>query len=164
VAENSGDVKKLAELIKDIKVAMLTTVAPDGKIHSRPMMTQDTEFDGVLWFFTGVSTSKVHEIETDQHVNVTYANPEKQHYVSVSGRAQILSDRRKAEELWNPMYKAWFPGGLDDPDLRLLRVEIESAEYWDSPSSAVAHIAGLAKALLTGKRADSVGEHETVKL
>jgi general stress protein 26 len=145
------NIKKLRELIQDIKFAMLTTVEEDGTLRSRPMATQATEFDGDLWFFTNATAPKVDEVQRDQHVNVSYANPEAQKYVSISGRAQLVRDRHKIEELWNPLYKAWFPKGLDDPDLALLQVSVEQAEYWDSPSSPLVRLVGFVKALTTGK-------------
>ena len=128
-------IAKLAALIKDIRIAMLTTVAEDGSLHSRPMAMQQVEFDGDLWFFTGQDSPKVHEIEHEFHVNVAFADPSAQEYISVSGRARLVQDRSKAEELWNPAFKAWFPQGLDDSQLALLKVEVDHAEYWDAPSS-----------------------------
>jgi general stress protein 26 len=115
------------------------------------MATQQVEFDGDLWFFTLVDSPKVEESQHYRDVNVSFANPEKQHYVSVSGTATLVRDRRKIEELWNPFYRTWFPQGLDDPNIALLKVHAEKAEYWDSPSSAVVHLFGVVKATLTGK-------------
>ncbi len=113
-----NDAAKLGELIKDIRVAMLTTVDKEGRLHSRPMATQQTEFDGTLWFFTDANSVKVHELQRDRHVNVSYANPEDQRYVSVSGMASTMTDRGKMEELWSPLHKAWFPKVLMTPILR----------------------------------------------
>jgi general stress protein 26 len=162
---HEDNVAKLAELIKDIEVAMLTTVGTDGHLRSRPMATQQTEFDGTLWFFTWMDTDKVHEIQRDQHVAVSYAKPSDQRYVSVSGTARLVNDREKAKELWNPLLKAWFPKGLDDPNLGLLRVDAEHAEYWDAPSSKLVQLYGFTKAILTGKRYGEEGtEHEKVNL
>jgi general stress protein 26 len=149
--DNTENIKKIRELIKDIRFAMLTTVEEDGTLRSRPMATQQTEFDGDLWFFTNANAPKVDEVQREQHVNVSYANPDKQKYVSVSGKAELIRDRQKIEELWNPVYKAWFPQGLDDPNLALLKVSIDQAEYWDSPSSALVRLVGFVKALTTGK-------------
>lgn len=158
-------VSKLRDLIRDVKVAMLCTVEEDGCIRSRPMMTQKVEFDGQLWFFTGLDSGKVHEVEHEQHVNVSYANPDDQVYVSVSGRATISRDRAKMEELWNPVHKAWFPKGLDDPNIALLRVEVEKAEYWDAPSGRLVQLAGFVKALATGKPYGGEGsDHGQVRL
>jgi general stress protein 26 len=156
-------IKKLNELIKDVDFAMLTTVEDDGTLRSRPMVTQEAEFDGDLWFFTGASSPKVGEVQHDQHVNVSYADPKNQNYVSISGTAQVVRDRKKIEELWNPAYKAWFPQGLDDPDLALLKVTAQHAEYWDSPSSAVVHAFGFVKAVVTGERAEG-GDNQKIDL
>jgi general stress protein 26 len=161
--DRDESIGKLSELIKDIKFAMLATAEPDGTLRSRPMATQQVEFDGDLWFFTGANTPKVYEIERDRHVNVIYAAPDKNVYVSVSGKARLVRDRQKAEQLWNPAYKAWFPKGLEDPDLALIKVSVEQAEYWDSSSSAVVHLAGFVKALATGERYQA-GENEKIDL
>lgn len=157
--------KKLAELIDGIKFAMLTTVTDEGALHSRPMATQEREFDGELWFFTSTKTHKVQEIERDHHVNVAYADPSKNRWVSVAGIGRLVRDRKKAEELWNPLLKAWFPDGLDSPDLVLLHVTPLSAEYWDSGSKKMVQLIGLAKALLTRKPYEaSRGEHDRLDL
>ncbi len=155
--------KKLHDLIKDIRFAMLTTVEEDGTLRSRPMATQEFEFDGDLWFFTAAHAPKVDEVQHNQHVNVSYAEPKDQKYVSVSGTAQLVRDRAKIEELWNPLFKAWFPQGLDDPELALLKVSVEKAEYWDSPSSKVVRLVGFAKALLTGKQIGNPGDHAKIE-
>ena len=156
-------IEKLNSLIEDIDFAMLTTVDTDGVLRSRPMSTQEAEFNGTLWFFTSDKTHKVEEIERDNRVNASYAKPEDNVYVSVSGAASITKDRAKMEELWNPILKAWFPKGLDDPNICLLKVDVEQAEYWDSPSSTLVQIAGFIKALATGQRADG-GENEKINL
>ena len=156
-------IKKLAELIGDIEFAMLTTVDTDGSLRSRPMAVQPREFDGDLWFFTKASTPKVEEVEREEEVNVSFSRPDKQHYVSVSGKAQVVRDRAKIEELWSPELKAWFPEGSDDPDLALLRVRAVKAEYWDGRSSLVSHVIGLVKAVATGTSYDP-GENEKVRL
>lgn len=156
-------IEKLIVLIKDIDFAMLTTVDTDGVLRSRPMSTQKTEFYGDLWFFTSDKTHKTEEIEKDNRVNLSYAKPDDNVYVSVSGTASVVKDRTKMEELWNPILKAWFPDGLDTPGICLLRVNVEQAEYWDSPSSTIVQIAGFVKAMVTGSSADG-GENEKINL
>ena len=153
---------KLNELIKDIQFAMLTT-NDGGVLRSRPMQTQDFGFDGDLWFFTSSETHKAEEIERDSRVNVAYAAPDDNRYVSVSGTASIIKDQGKIDEYWNEALKAWFPEGKDAPDLVLLKVSVEQAEYWDAPSSKIAQTIGFLKALATGEKAD-VGENEKIKL
>lgn len=155
-------IEKLKTLIEDIDFAMLTTVN-GGQLRSRPMSTQEYEGENQLWFFTSDQTHKVEEIEADSRVNVAYAKPDDNVYVSVSGRAELVKDRQKIEELWNPILKAWFPDGLDDPTLSLLRVTIEEAEYWDSPNSKLVQIAGFVKALVTGQSAVG-GEYGKINL
>lgn len=157
-------IEKLRELIKDIEIAMLTTEEDDGTLRSRPMGTQnDDSFNGELWFFTYGNSHKVDEVKGHAEVCVTYSAPDKQRYVSMSGRASVSRDRKKMEELWSPILKAWFPKGLDEPDIALLNVKVSKAEYWDSPSSPVAHAFGLAKSLLTGETYQP-GENEKVNL
>ena len=156
-------IKKLGELIKGINIAMLTTLDEDGSLRSRPMATQQVEFDGDLYFFTHAGSGKVEEVEQDHDVGVSFADPKEQVYVSVSGKARLVRDKAKMRELWNPALKAWFPKELEDPDIALLKVHAEKAEYWDSPSSAVVHLFGVIKATVTGRPA-SGGENEKIDL
>jgi general stress protein 26 len=155
-------IAKLKELMEGIDFCMLTTI-DNGLLRSRPMSTQQAEFDGDLWFFTSDNTHKVEEIEKDDRVCVGYAKPGDSTYVSVSGRAEIVKDRAKIEELWSPILKAWFPEGLDDPHLCLLKVSAEQAEYWESPSGKVVQLFGLVKALATGESAEW-GDNEKLDL
>lgn len=144
-------IRKLGDLISDIRVAMLTTFSRDGHFHGRPMWTQKTPFDGDLWFFTAEHSPKSLEINRDHHVSLSYCDPDDNRYVAVTGRAEIVHDRAMAEKLWSPMHRAWFPKGLDDPELALLRVRVERAEYWDSPSSRMVQLLGFVKATATGE-------------
>ena len=155
---DSEDLRRLGELIKGVRIAMLTTAEKDGSLRSRPMATQEVEFDGDLWFFTEAGSGKVDEVLGNRHVNVSYVSPEDQRYVSVTGTAQLIYDREKARRLWSPTYRIWFPRGLDDPDLALLKVRVERAEYWDAPSSKMVMLAGLVKSIVTGERYQA-GEH-----
>ena len=156
-------VAKIAKLIKGVRIAMLTTIEEEGHLHSRPMALQEAPFDGDIWFFTGKTSPKVHQIEDHPRVNVAFSDPEHQIYVSLSGRASLVLDKAKNIELWNPSLNAWFPGGLEDPDLALLKIHVDGAEYWDSPSTVVAHLAGFVKSKLSGEQAD-VGDHAKVEL
>ena len=131
--KDEQNVRKLGEMIKGIEFAMFTTVEDDGSLRSRPMATQRSEFDGDLYFFTKVSATKVEEIEREHNVCVSYAAPEDQRYVSMSGRARLLRDRGKMEELWFADLETWFPDGLEDPELALLWIAVTQAEYWQGP-------------------------------
>ncbi|HEY3329718.1 MAG TPA: pyridoxamine 5'-phosphate oxidase family protein [Capsulimonadaceae bacterium] len=158
----ANDIRKLYELIKDHKVAMLTTRGSDGTLHSRPMATQEAEFDGTLWFLTGKDTHKVDDINADYEVNVSYSGKSSS-YVSVSGTATFTQDSTKIDELWSELYKAWFPKGKEDPNILVLKVEVNSAEYWESPSSPVATLVGFIQAIATGHQAN-VGENKTLTI
>ena len=160
----SDDLQKLREMVKEIDFCMLATVDENGDLHSRPMSVNgDIDPDGDLWFFTGASSQKVGEISRFPKVNVSFADPDNQHYVSISGTAQLVRDRSKIEELWKPEFKMWFPEGKDDPEIALLRVSLEKAEYWDSPSSTIGFALSFVSSIVTGKQPD-LGENRKVEL
>ena len=156
-------VEKLRELVRDIKFAMLTTVDASGFLRSRPMATQEMADDGTLWFFTGKDAPKVSEAQ-EYPVNVALSDAKANTYVSISGNAALVTDSAKIHELWQPQLTAWFAGGVDDPNVALLRITPTAAEYWDAPSSALVHLFGLAKSLVTRQPANNVGEHEKIAL
>ena len=159
---NTRDFAQLKSLIEDIRIGMLTTEDNDGTLRSRPLQTVGVDDNGSLWFFTSATSPKVAESKADGgRVNVSYTNPAKQDYVSVSGKATLTRDREKMKQMWTKWVEAFFPKGLNDPDLALLRVDIEKAEYWDAPGSSIGRMYGLAKALSTGKT-DALGENRKV--
>jgi general stress protein 26 len=133
--------QNLGELVRGMNVALLTTACPDGSLRSRPMVALEPEPDGTLWFFTREHSSKVEEVEGHEEVNVSYADHPGQRYVSVSGKARPVRDRERMRRLWGPALLAWFPRGLDDPDLALLRVDVDRAEHWDARSGAMVPVA-----------------------
>ncbi len=147
-----NDITQLVEKIKDIRIAMLTTVEADGSLNSRPMATQDVQDDGDLWFFTYADAPKVGEVERDQQVNISYAKPDANLFVSVSGSAELVRDQKKIKSLWKPLMKAWFPKGEDDPELALLRVHVDHAEYWDAPSGKMGGLFAALKGLSTNSK------------
>lgn len=121
-------VEKVRELIKDIEIAMLTTVSEEGLV-SRPMKTQDVEFDGTLWFLTKKDTGKFHELFRNKQVNVAYADKS---FVSIRGEAELVESAEKVKEFWNKAYEELLETTYDDPNLVLIKVNAETAEYWDS--------------------------------
>jgi len=151
------------ELVKDARIAMVTTMTADGRHVSRPMALQDVEFDSDLWFFAYAGSDLVAQTAANPQVNVSFSDSKQHAWVSISGTAERTDDRAKAEELWNPMLKAWFPDGLDTPELTLIKVHAETAEYWEAAHGKVVTLLGYAKAAVTGKTPD-VGENETVRL
>jgi general stress protein 26 len=164
IQTRENHLEKLRELVKDIDFCMLTTVDEGGDLHSRPMSSNgDIDPDGDIWFFTSASSHKVSEINKLPKVNVSFADPDNQRYISVSGTAQLVRDRAKIDELWRPEFKIWFPEGKDDPEVALLRVSLEKAEYWDSPSSTIGYALSFVSSLVTGKEPD-LGENKKIEL
>ncbi|NUU79355.1 pyridoxamine 5'-phosphate oxidase family protein [Paenibacillus xylanilyticus] len=127
-SDHQEAIKKIQELIKDIDVAMLTTVSEEGLV-SRPMKTQDCEFDSNLWFLTKKDTSKFHELLRNQQVNVAYVGKS---FLSIRGEAELVESSEKIKEFWSPAYEKVLETTYDDPNLVLIKVTAESAEYWDS--------------------------------
>src|SRR5829696_307208 len=160
--DRNASIEKLKGMLEDIDFCMLTTI-DGGKLRSRPMSTQELGENAELWFFTRDNTHKMDEIAADNRVNVAYSKPDDNTYVSVSGSASLSKDRAKMEELWSPILKAWFPDGLEDPNICLLKVDVEEAEYWESTSSTIVQLAGFVKAMVTGQEAD-YGDHGKVKI
>lgn len=154
---------KVWDLIKDIKIAQFVTQDDMNRLHSRPMSAVGRE-GNVLWFMTKDDSGKVVEIGKHPQVLLTYSEPDKQNYVSIRGTAFILHDRPKIEELWTEFARVWFPQGPQDPDIVLIRVEAEAAEYWDSPSSSFVYAYGYIKARLTGKPPANLGDIAHVEL
>jgi general stress protein 26 len=156
--------EKLGSLIEDIHICMLTTAASDGSFDSRPMATQKlpkSNFDRTLWFLTSQASEKAREIADDSHVSLLYSDPVNAKFVSVKGRAFLSRDRQKIHELWNPMYSAWFPGGEEDPQITVLRVDISEADYWQASSSKIVRSIKYLAASVTKGKVD-VGEYGNV--
>ena len=134
--QKSPDLARLAALVRQMKVGMLTTVEADGSLRSRPLETVEIDREGRLWFFTQASSPKSAQIEAHDHqVNLSYADPRDEDFASISGTARVVRDADKMRALWASRLERWFPRGLDDPDLALLEVRIDKAEYWDEPRS-----------------------------
>jgi general stress protein 26 len=150
--QHTLDLDRLKEKLAPFDIAMLTTVDEDGHLRSRPMYTLKLDEEGALWFFTMADSPKVDELTEQNRVNLSYADQDDQTYVSISGVTQILKDREKIEDFWSPVHKAWIPEGPDDPDLALLKVNIEQAEYWDETSNRMERLVRLAKTLVSGER------------
>jgi general stress protein 26 len=150
--------QKLVELMRDMPIAMLTTYAADGP-RSVPMARQEVDPGAELWFITARDTRHVAAIATNPQVSLTFSARDS--WVAMTGRAAVVDDRAKLEELWNTFAEAWMPGGPEDPNAVLLRVDVDEAEYWDTPGGKVASLVSFVKAKATGETFDA--EHGTVR-
>jgi general stress protein 26 len=152
--------KKLWDMISSIKVAMLTS-QDGGHLRSRPMVAAQKDFHGELFFFTRASAHKVDEVGGQAQVGVSYADADHQNYVSLSGTAAVVRDPALVHAHWSEAMRTWFPKGKDDPEIAILRVKVDQAEYWDAPSSTMVYLYGYAKALATG-HAPHPGDNQKV--
>ena len=160
---HSDRVADISSKIKSIRFAMFTTLDQHGHLVSRPMTNQEMDAEGNLWFYTSTETDLWENIVGHPDINVSFAEPADQVYVSISGRAERVVDRAKIKSLWNPMVQAWYPHGPDDPHVVLVRVVTGTAEFWDAKVGKVVQLYEMAKAVLTGTTPDS-GEHGKVSL
>jgi general stress protein 26 len=160
MTQQTSDYSRFWELIKDIRFGMLTAPHPDGGLRSRPMTTQNGKDDraGTLWFFAARHGEAALAVDGVQ-VHVGYADTGKDAYVSVAGRARIVEDAAKRRALWGTMTQAWFPGGPDDPEVALVAVDIEHAEYWDVKNSHLVQLIKMATAAATGRKPNLKAEH-----
>jgi general stress protein 26 len=157
----TDDTRKVAELLKDERIGFLTTIDPDGTLISRPMALQEVEFDGDLWFFAERDSRKVAHIATHPKVNVTAGSGGT--WVSLTGQAGVVDDTGKKRDLWNSGVAAWLPQGPDDASVVLIKVDGDSAEYWDAPGGRLATALSFVKAKATGQRIEA-GDNERVDL
>ena len=157
---------RLWELIRDIRFAMFTTRHANGHLHARPMTTQNSSLDedANLWFFMSRSGDPVADLSSDPTVSVVYADPGKDRYVSISATASVIEDMAKKRQLWSKLAEAWFPGGVDDPDLALVQVRIIHASYWDVKESKLVQLYHMARAAFTGQPPTELGEHADVRM
>lgn len=155
--------KYLKEKVEGIRTAMLTTYNNEKGFHSRPMGTADIDNEGNIWFFTSDFSAKANEVEAKHTVSLTYTDSSNHTYISMVGEASLVDDKEKMKELWNPFVKAFFPKGLDDPKLILIKVALSDAEYWDSSSSSMVILFNMLKAVVTGHQYDE-GNHGKIDL
>lgn len=160
MTDHTNEQAKLHDLVTSERLAMLTTVDPDGRLVSHPMATQEAEFDGTVWFIAERSSGKVQNILRDPRVNVAYSGSSA--WVSLSGDAEVLDDPERLEDFWNTFTDAWTEGGPDNPENILIKVTGTSAEYWDTPNSKVVQVVNLVKSKVSGERYE--GDNERVDL
>ncbi len=152
----------LKELAEKVRICMFTTIGSDDQFSSRPMGTAKIEDDGSIWFYTNEYSPKSKEISKENEVNLAFSDPSSNTYISVNGKAELVDDPTRKKEYFNPAVKAWFPDGLEDPALILIKVTPSVAEYWDSSASKMVVAFQMLKAIVTGETPD-LGKNETIK-
>jgi general stress protein 26 len=159
--QNEEAIKKFQDLVKEVSICMFTTLDDGGEMSSRPMATIKVDDEGNAWFFTNEFSEKIQEVSKDNVVHLIYSHPGKNVYVNVKGICSVIIDRKKMEEMWTPAVRGWFPDGLNDSKICLLKVHTEEALYWKDTSSKAAV---FFKKLASIAKADKFKEGEKGKL
>lgn len=162
--EHNQNVKKLIEMVKGVRSCMLITKENNTEnLYGRPMGINKIDEDGTMWFFTKALSGKVEEIEENKKVSIAITNESSNNYLMIHGAATMVNDKAKMKELWRSILKVWFPLGLEDPDMTLIKVVPIEVEYWDSSSSKMVVLFNMLKAIVTGKEY-AEGEHGKISL
>lgn len=143
---------KFKKLVEEINICMFITNTAGENEHTRPMATIEVEENGTLWFFTDVRSIKVEEVNKQKEVHLVYAHPGKESYLDVWGSAAIVTDRQQIVDKWSPIVKAWFPDGVADPNLGLLKVQPTEVYYWESETGKMVQFLKMAASVVVGER------------
>jgi general stress protein 26 len=154
-------IEKFRDLVKDVTICMFTTIDENLDLSSRPMFTSNVDDEGNVWFFTNEFSEKINEVSKDNLVHLIYSHPVKNIYVDVKGTCSLIIDKKKMEELWDPALKSWFPEGLEDPKICLIKVATETAHFWNHSSSKMGLLFGMIRSITKG---DQYKETEKGKL
>ncbi len=158
--DNDRDTERVWELMKKIGFAMLVTRDGD-KLRARPMSAYLERESNTIYFLTDARNHKDEEIARNPGVNLSFADASAQKYVSLTGAAVVSNDRVKIRELFSTEAKAWWESS-EDPNIRVLKVTPDDAEYWDSPGTVVSYVK-MAAAAISGTRPD-IGENRKVSM
>lgn len=153
---------RLKELVEDIDFTMLTTQDAAGNLVARPMSTRQMDENGDIWFFTADDSKKVDEVQAEHEVGLSYLDAKGMRFVSVAGRAGVVHDRAKMEELYTASLDIWFGEGLDTPNIALLKVTPVECEFWEPKHGKLVMAAGMLKALVTKDTPDDTMRHEKI--
>ena len=138
-------ISRVWDVIEKARVGMLTTKFGGG-LRARPLEARADRDAGIIWFVTDVRGTKDDEIGADHEIGLVFFIDESDRaYLSITGRAVVTRDTAKTKAIWKTTDDIWFPGGPDDPNVRLLRIEPVTAELWDGPSSAAVAVFEFAK-------------------
>jgi general stress protein 26 len=158
--DNAHDAERAWELMKKIGFAMLVTRDGD-KMRARPMSAYLERENNAIYFLTDARNHKDDEIARNPGINLSFADASAQKYVSLTGTAVVSNDRARIKELFSTEAKAWWESA-DDPNIRVLKITPDDAEYWDSPGTVVSYVK-MAAAAVTGTRPD-IGENRKVSM
>ena len=150
-------VEQFKEIVDHQGLCMMVTRVDKHPNHSRPMSVGQVDDQGNFWMLTLSTSDKVEDVKHDPRCYLYFANPGKQEFLSVMGTVEVVNDQKKKEELWSPLAKAWVPGGVEDPQLRALKVTPIEAYYWDTKDGVLVAGVKIAVAVLTGAKTSDGG-------
>jgi len=158
--DNARNVDRAWELMKKIGFAMLVT--RDGeKLRARPMSAYLERDENTIYFLTDARRHKDDEIARNPGVNLSFADASSQKYVWLTGTAMVSNDRAKIKELFSTPAKAWWESA-EDPNIRVLKITPDDAEFWDSPGTIISYVK-MAAAAATGSQPD-IGKNRKVSM
>jgi general stress protein 26 len=155
---------KLWEIIRKLEVGLLTVRCADGRLRARPVVAHCEESDQTLWFFTSEDVCRPRATTGGREVSLGFADAGKQLYAVVAGRAIAVRDRATRDKYWRPGLLAWFPSGLDEPGLVLLRLKVRTGEYWDAPAKSTVELIAAVQEVFDNAPTVDAGDHGRVRL
>jgi len=158
--DNAKNIERAWELMNKIGFAMLVTRDGD-KLRARPMSAFLERENNAIYFLTDARRHKDDEIAQHPAINLSFADAGSQKYVSLTGTAVVSNDREKIMQLFTTPAKAWWDSA-EDPNIRILKVTPEDAEFWDSPGTVISYVK-MAAAAVTGTRPE-IGDNRKVAM
>lgn len=151
---NQEALEKLQHLVDKIDVCMFCSAVNDGEMHAVPMSRQEVDNTGSIWFLLSFESDTCKNVAKDPRVNLLFANASDYNFLAIKGHATISHDKERIKKYWNKFVEAWFEKGVDDPNIRVMKVDVEDAHYWDNKANKLATMIQLASSAITGKKMD----------
>lgn len=153
---NKEAIEKLRTMIDKIDIGMICTFSPRGEFpHVVPMSRQEVDEDGNVWYLFSSESETFKNLEQDSTITLAYSMPSDYLFVSVNGKAEISSDQSRIDKYWNKMMEGWFEKGKEDPRIRILKVNVLDAHYWDTKSNKLITLLKVASNAITGSDLDT---------
>ena len=151
---NQDAIKKMKDMAEEIKICMFCTYNAQQVMETAPMSANQIDDDGTFWFLSTKESTRNADIQSNSATDLIFAQPSKENYLSVHGKSEILYDKSKIDELWNPIVKAWFTEGKDDPRISVIKFTPQEAYYWDTKHGKMISLLKIAVGAVTGKTMD----------
>ena len=146
--------KKVQDLVEAENVCLFASNLSQKPITVRPMSTLKVDDLGNMWFFSAKNSQKNKNIQTDPAVQLLYSNHGCSEYLSIYGKAQVITDKDIIKLFWSTLAKTWFPDGVNDPEISLIMVTPEKAYYWDTKHNKMVSTLKILASTITGTNAD----------